>query len=117
MFLVVLFCCVIASFYHLDFIIWRREQLHLHCSWAPWLAAYADADAVALARAAAVAFVAFVSLAMAAWRKIAAASECATVRLRELFEQQHALLQCAKACCEFAMRVSCMTRTNLLYDG
>ena len=54
---------------------------------------------VALARAAAVAFVAFVALAMAAWRTITPAiiwSETATVRLRELFEQQHALLQCAK---------------------
>ena len=63
------------------------------------MAAYADADAVALARAAAVAFVAFVALAMAAWRTIAPAiiwPECATVRLRELFEQQHALMQCAK---------------------
>ena len=62
------------------------------------MAAYADADAVALARAAAVAFVAFVALAMAAWRTIAAAiiwSECA-IRLRELFEQQHALMQCAQ---------------------
>ena len=59
-----------------------------------------DADAVALARAtAAVAFVAFVALAMHTWRTIAAAiiwSECATVRLRVLFEQQHALMQCAK---------------------
>jgi hypothetical protein len=35
LFLVVLFCCVIVSLYHC-FIIWRREQLHLHCSWAPW---------------------------------------------------------------------------------
>jgi hypothetical protein len=45
--------------------------------------AYADAIALALALelAAAVAFVAF---------------ECATVRLRELFEKQHALMQCAK---------------------
>ena len=63
------------------------------------MAADAEADAVALARAAAVAFVAFVALAMAAWRTITTAiiwSEVATVRLRELFEQQHALLQCAK---------------------
>jgi hypothetical protein len=62
------------------------------------MAAYADADAVALARAAAVAFVAFVALAMAAWWTIAAAiiwPECA-IRLRELFEQQHALMQCAQ---------------------
>lgn len=63
------------------------------------LAAYADADSVALARAAAVAFVAFVALAMAAWWTITTAiiwSEPATVRLRELFEQQHALLERAK---------------------
>jgi hypothetical protein len=69
------------------------------CALVACLAAYADADAVALARAAAVAFVAFVALAMAAWRTIASAiiwPECATVRLRELFEQQHALMQCAK---------------------
>ena len=61
--------------------------------------AYADAIALALALAAAVAFVAFVALAMAAWWTIAAAiiwPECATVRLRELFEQQHALMKCAK---------------------
>ena len=54
---------------------------------------------VALARAAAVAFVAFVALAMAAWWTITTAiiwSETATVRLRELFEQQHAFMQCAK---------------------
>jgi len=47
----------------------------------------------------AVAFVAFVALAMPAWRTIASAiiwPECATVRLRVLFEQQHALLQGAK---------------------
>jgi hypothetical protein len=56
----------------------------------------AYADAIALALAAAVAFVAFVALAMAAWRTIAAAFECETVRLRELFEKQHALMQCAK---------------------
>ena len=62
-----------------------------------YLAAYADA--VALARATAVAFVAFVALAMAAWWTITTAiigSETATVRLRELFEQQHALLERAK---------------------
>jgi hypothetical protein len=47
----------------------------------------------------AIAFMAFVALAMPAWWTIASAiiwPECATVRLRVLFEQQHALLQGAK---------------------
>jgi hypothetical protein len=102
LFLVVLFCCfwwvcVIASFYHsaqgaVAIALFMRALVAC-------MAAYADADAVALARAAAVAFVAFVALAMAAWWTITTAiiwSETATVRLRELFEQQHALLERAK---------------------
>ena len=44
----------------------------------------------------AVAFVAFVALAMAAWWTIAPAFGCATVRLRVMFEQPHALMHCAK---------------------
>ena len=63
------------------------------CALVACLAAYADA--IALARAG----VAFVALTSAAWRTIAAAiiwPECATVRLRVLFEQQHELMQCAK---------------------
>ena len=70
------------------------------CALVACIAAYADPVALArAARAAAVAFVAFVALAMHTWWTIAAAiirSECATVRLRVLFEQQHALMQCAK---------------------
>ena len=60
------------------------------------LAAYADAVALAVALArTAVAFVAFVALASAAWRTIAAAIIWSE-RLRVLFEQQHVLMQCAK---------------------
>jgi hypothetical protein len=68
------------------------------CALVTSIAAYANT--VALARAtAAVAFVAFVALAMHTWWTIAAAiiwPECATIRLRVLFEQQHVLMQCAK---------------------
>jgi hypothetical protein len=95
------FCFVVfsgfASFYHLA---QGAVALALFMrALVACMAAYADADSVALARAAAVAFVAFVALAMAAWWTITTAiiwSETATVRLRELFEQQHALMQCAK---------------------
>jgi len=91
--------CIIASFgfYHLA---QGAVALALFMrALVACLAADADAVAVALARAATVAFVAFVALAMAAWRTITPAiiwSESATVRLRELFEQQHALLERAK---------------------
>ena len=59
------------------------------------MAAYTDAVALAVALArAAVSFVAFVALASAAWRTIAAAIW--PERFRVLFEQQHELMQCAK---------------------
>ena len=98
-FLVVLFLhhCIIASLCRVSCHSAQGAvtQTLFVCALVACMAAYADADAVALAWAAAVAFVAFVALASAAWRTIAAAIIWPE-RLRVLFEQQHELMQCAK---------------------
>jgi len=64
-----------------------------------WFGSQGSASAIGLPVATAdAAIVAFVALASAAWRTIAAAiwPDCATVRLRVLFEQQHVFVQCVK---------------------
>jgi hypothetical protein len=97
-----LYHCVIVSFYHLA---QGAVALALFVrALVACMAAYADADAVALARAAqgAVALALFMRAlvaCMAAYADadaVALARAAAVARLRELFEQQHALLERAK---------------------